>query len=151
MTTNIPSLRWAVLTLAVSAMACDDPATSPAVALAPLFAIESSVEGDGEPFPSAVVLPGSYCKLGKRGQMEARLYWDTGSDKVQSFLLWLESADGPERQLTRKVLGSPRSSGVAAGFEYQKYGDWVTARLELFAGAPDYSAPKTTIEIDCGP
>ncbi|HEX9165824.1 MAG TPA: hypothetical protein VF862_07915 [Gemmatimonadales bacterium] len=150
MTTNIPSRRWAVLTLAIGALACDDPATSPAVALAPLFAIESAVQGDGAPFTDAQVLVGSYCKLGKRDKMEARLYWETGSDKVQSFLLWLERADGSQRQLTRKVLGSPRTSGVAAGFEYQSNGPWVKARLELYAGAPDYSAPKTTIEIDCG-
>jgi hypothetical protein len=39
---------------------------------------------------------------------------------------------------------------VAAGFEYEKNGPWRRARLELYSGAPDYPAPKTTIVVPCG-
>jgi hypothetical protein len=137
-----------VLTLVVAALACDDPATSPETALAPSLAVLGSDEvGTEGPYAGAVVKAGSYCSLGKRGQMEARLNWDAGTAKVQSFLLWLDGPNGT-RQLTRKVLGSPRTSGVAAGFEYQKNGPWNQARLELFDGAPDYTAAYT-ITIPC--
>jgi len=151
MTPGYLSIAAVVVCVAAGAVAYRDLGTSPEVARAALFTHESNVSGDGGPFPDARVQVGSYCRPGKRDRMDARLYWNTGSDRVRSVLLWLERADGSERQLTRKVLGSPRSSGVAAGFEYQSNGPWAKARLELFDGAPDYSAPKTTIEIACGP
>jgi hypothetical protein len=143
------SVRFVALALAGSALACGNTPTSPEGAPPPSLAVVAvDVVGVGGPFSGAVVKAGSYCTLGKRNQMEARLYWDTGAAKVQSFLLWLDGPNG-SRELTRKVLGSPRTSGVAAGFEYQKNGPWTQVRLELFAGAPDYTAPRTRITVPC--
>jgi hypothetical protein len=132
-------------------LACSDPVTGPETIPPPTFAIvDAAIAGDGLPFVGAVVLGGSSCSVGKRGEMKANLYWQVpDGPRVQSLLLWLERADGSQRQVSRKVLGSPRSSGVAAGFEYQEHGRWVVARLELYAGAPDYTAPRTTIRVPC--
>lgn len=144
--------RLGVLAIA-GLLACTDPSTAPDQAPAPAMnVVATEISGDGGPFPTAVVEAGSTCSLGKRGEMKANLNWQVSGDTpVKSFLLWLESdvKDVPDRQLTRKVLGSPRSSGVAAGFEYQKNGPWHRARLELYSGAPDYPAPATTIVVPC--
>lgn len=136
--------RLAPLALTLGALACSEPPTSPEAA-PPLLSVSASTD----PFPGASLDARSSCALGRRGDMRAELYWNVpGPEPVQSFLLWLE-ADGFERQLTRKVLGKPRLSGVAAGFEYDKYGPWKRARLELYAGAPDYDAPKTVLTLNC--
>ncbi len=145
-----------ILVLGAAVAAC---AESPTVPLAdegvvPSFVVlASDVAGTDGPFAGqAVVLAGSSCELGRRQEMRVRLDWQvTGSTPVQSFLLWLERADGSDRQVTRKVLGKPRMSGVAAGFEYQREGPWVRARLELYDGSPDYpGALRTTIYVPCG-
>ena len=149
MTLGYLSIAAVVVCVAAGAVAYRDLGTSPEVARAALFTHESNVSGDGGPFPDARVQVGSYCRPGKRDRMDARLYWDTGSDRVRSVLLWLEAADGSARQVSREVLDSPRASGVAAGREDGAHGPWVRARLELFAGPPDYAAEKTTIEIAC--
>lgn len=138
-------VRLAALALTLGALACSAPPTSPEAAQSPLLSVSASTD----PFPGASLDARSSCALGRRGDMRAELYWNVpGPEAVQSFLLWLE-ADGFERQLTRKVLGKPRLSGVAAGFEYDKYGPWKRARLELYAGAPDYDAPKTVLTLTC--
>lgn len=137
------------LCVAAGALAYHDLGTSPVVARASLFATESSVSGHGGPFPGAQVRVGSYCRPGKRDKVQARLYWDAGSDQVGSVLLWLEAADGSARQVASEVLDPPRHRGVVAGSEHQLHGPWVRARLELFAGTADYAADKTTIEIVC--
>jgi len=139
-----------VLCAAAGAIAYHD-ATDPVVARASLFTTESSVRGTGGPFPGAEVRVGSYCRPGKRDKMQARLYWTTGGDKVGSVLLWLEAANGSARQVASEILDSPRARGVATGLENQAHGPWVRARLELYAGPPDYAADKTTIEIACDP
>jgi hypothetical protein len=151
MTPGYLSMAAVALCVATGAVAYRDLGTSPAVARASLFATESSVSGHGGPFPGAQVQVGSYCRPGKRDKMQARLYWATAGDKVGSVVLWLEAADGSARQVASEALDTPRHSGVAAGSEYQVHGPWVRARLELFAGAADYAADKTTIEIDCDP
>jgi hypothetical protein len=139
----------------VGLLACADPSTAPDRGpAAELNLVASEITGTGGQYDGdAAVLAGSTCTLGKRGDMKANLKWQVSGDTpVKSFLLWLESdTEGvPDRQLTRKVLGSPRWSGVAAGFEYEKNGPWHRARLELYSGAPDYPAPKTTIVVPCG-
>jgi hypothetical protein len=138
------------LCAAAGALAYHD-ATDPVVARASLFTTESGVRGTGGPFPGAEVRVGSYCRPGKRDKMQARLYWTTSGDKVGSALLWLEAPDGSARLVASEVLETPRASGVVAGAGHQTNGPWVRARLELFAGAADYAADKTTIEIDCVP
>jgi hypothetical protein len=145
MSERISLAQWTALGLVAGLLACADTPTSPDQVPAPALAVVTD-----NPFPGAAIVAGS-CQVGKRDAMKAKLSWvvPEGGLPVQSFLLWLVREDGSARQITRKVLGSPRWSGVAAGFEYQEYGPWVLARLELYAGNPDYPAPKTTIEVPC--